>query len=406
MIGLKDSQDAGPPCAMHEPGLRVSLVLHRFSRGGTDRVAAHLARGFADRGMTVDLIVFTRSGEIDGVLTDLIGPGIAITYLGAGNGPRSLDLIRGLPGLVRRLRRERPGVVISTANNTAMIAAIACRMARLKGRLYIKTTNPIVSSRHTGLPRLTRRLSYRVIFGWTDGVWTLSGHESEEMVAAFPRFSGLFRDVINPYVTQAMLAPPIEPSAGSCERTIISIGRLTGQKRLDRLIAAFAEVRTPGARLQILGEGEDRAALTAQIERLGVSDRVTMPGYVPHVAAALRAADLLVLTSDYEGLPAVLLEAMGANLPVIATACFPGARAILERAEGCAIIEDTAPASLARQIEAHLAMPRPTSLHAIAEQYSIENGVQSHIAALTSFIQGPPLTVRATPPGTGRTGGP
>lgn len=368
---------------MADGSLRVSLVLHKFSRGGSDRVAAYLARGFANRGMTVSMIVVTRSGEIDGVLAELVGSDIPIAYLGNWRGPRALDLIRGLPGLVRQLRRERPDVVISTANNTALVTAVAHRLARLSGRLYLKTTNPIASSRHTGLARRIRRLSYRWIFGWTDGVWTLSAAERDEMIAAFPASPRLFRDVANPYVTPAMLAHPVEPSPASPGKTIICVARLTAQKRLDRLIAAFAQVRIPDARLLILGEGEDRATLSAQIAALHLSDRVAMPGYVPQVAAALHAADLFVLTSDYEGLPAVILEAMGADLPVLSTDCFPGARAMLDQTEGCGIIDDPAPMALARQIERHLAMPRPTGLRAIAERYSIENGVLSHISAMT-----------------------
>ena len=122
--------------------------------------------------------------------------------------------------------------------------------------------------------------------------------------------------------------------------------------------------------------------LEGHIARLGLGDRIAMPGYVDDVAAALHAADLFVLPSDYEGLPAVVLEAMAANCPVLTTDCFPAARSLMARGEGCAIIERTDPVSLAALIDAHLGQPRPASLRAIAETYSIAGGIASHAAAL------------------------
>lgn len=364
------------------PIRRVSLVLHSFSRGGSDRVAAYLARGFAERGMDVDLLVFARGGEVEGVLAGLVGDDIPIRYLRRATGSRALDLALGLPALVRRLRADPPDALISTANNTALATALAHRLAGLRGRLFLKTTNPIASSRHRGVARAVRRWSYRLIFRRTTAVWTLSPQESEEMRNAFPAFAPLFRDVANPYVTPAMLARPAASGPAALGPTVIAIARLTAQKRLDRLIAAFAQLRRPDARLLILGEGEDRAALEAQARELGLEGRVSMPGYVTDVAAALHAADLFVLPSDYEGLPAAVLEAMAANCPVLCTDCFPVARALLEGADGCGIIEPTDPSSLAALIDDHLDRPRPAHLRALAERFSIAAGVASHVEAM------------------------
>ena len=372
-----------------EPGTRarprVSLVLHKFSRGGSDRVAAYLANGFRAAGMEVELTVLCRGGEVEDHLLDLVDD-IPVVYLGRASGSRAWDLVRTFPALVRHLRRLAPAAVVSTANNTALASAFALKAASLrKARLLLKTTNPIASSRHRGFLKALRRWSYALIFRWTDQVWTLSADESEEMRQAFPRFAAIFRDVHNPYVTSAMLAPATAATPGS-GKIVISIARLTEQKRLDRLLAAFAKVQDKNARLLILGEGEDRAALERQVAELQLEDRVSMPGYVPDVAAALHQADLFVLTSDYEGLPAAVLEAMAANCPVLCTDCFPAARTLLSKADGCAIIEEVSPAPLARQIEAALQQPRPTGLRAIAELYSIENGVRSHVEALQDAL--------------------
>ena len=366
--------------------IRVSFILHKFSRGGSDRVAAYLARGFAKAGMDVDLTVFTKGGEVEDILLELTGDDVPVTYLAGSRGARAFDLLFGLVPLARRLRAEAPEMIISTANNTALATAFAVRLAGLRGsKLILKTTNPIATSRHAGLARRFRLWTYRLIFRWTHAVWTLSADESEEMRVEFPDFVALFSDVANPYVTDTMLLPPaaIEAKHG---KTIVSIARLTEQKRLDRLIAGFAHVHLPGTRLIILGEGEDRFALEAQVATLGLEDRVSMPGYVNDVAAVLRGADLFVLTSDYEGLPAAILEAMAANCPVLSTDCFPAARTLLGAIEGGGIIDNIEPEALGSLMERFLRQPRPSGLRSIAEHYSIANGVASHLAALGKVI--------------------
>ncbi len=365
------------------------MVIHSFDRGGSGRVAGYLARGFADRGMAVDLIVFRAGGEVEQEATALAGHRVSIHYLGTRSRWRALDLVLGLPRLVRRLRELRPDMVLAAANNVAVVTALAGRMmGPSRVSTVIKTTNPIASSRHRGPVRLLRRWGYRLAFRWVDAVWTLSPDETREMKEAFPRQATLFRDVRNPYVTPAMLAGTGGPPERTAGKTVIAVARLERQKRLERLVSAFAHVRRPDAALRLLGEGDERPMLEVLVAELGLQARVSLAGHVKDVAPALHAADLLVLTSDYEGLPAAVLEAMAANCPVIATDCFPAARSLLLGSEGCAIIEDTAPTALARQIDAHLARPRPTGLRSVAERFSIANGVRSHAEALDALLRG------------------
>lgn len=372
--------------------LRVSFVIHNFDRGGSGRVVGHLARGFAARGMTVGIIAVSSGGPAEREVEAIAGPKVSIEYLGTSCGVRSLDLMVGLPRLVRKLREARPDIIIGAANNVAFALAAAVRLAGLENtRCYLKTTNPIASSRHRGLVRAIRRLAYSATFALADEVWTLSPDEADEMIAAFPRHRDRFRAVANPYVTPAMLAEPaVAPPPAAGRKRVAAVARLDRQKRLERLIAAFARVRHPNAELLILGEGDERASLERLVAELGLGERVAMPGHVADVAARLRQSDLLVMTSDYEGLPAAVLEAMAVDCPVLSTDCFPAARSLLGNAEGCGIITDHSPGPLALQIDACLARSRPTRLRHIAESFSIENGVASHIAAIVDDLSGNP----------------
>jgi len=240
-----------------------------------------------------------------------------------------------------------------------------------------------------------RRWGYAQAFRRTDAVWTLSAEEAAEMRAAFPGFAALFHPVINPYVTPEMLRPPRALARRPAGRTVVTVARLTAQKRLERLISAFARLERPDVRLRILGEGEARPRLQALIDRSGLSERAVLAGYRPDVAAELHAADLFVLPSDYEGLPAAVLEAMAADCPVLSTPCFPSARSLVGGAEGCAIIERADPDSLAAQMAERLDAPRPVGLHSVAERYSVASGVASHLEALQLSLASAPTAARA-----------
>ena len=367
----------------------VVFTLHELGQGGTDRVCAHLARGFADAGFAVELIVLFGGAPTTATMLSLIGDGVTVRALNEGRGSRNFDRLIVLPRLVARLRASAPDVVMSTGNNMNWATALAFQLARLgTARLVLKTTNPVIRAKDGPLRRAYRRMRYAHAFALADAVLTLCDHEAERLAGAFPRSAARFRPVINPYVTPTMIAPCPEPVG---ERdTILAIGRLAPQKRFDLLIRAFAETRAPGARLVILGEGPERSSLEALARELRLEGRVTMPGYVPDVGPWLRRARLFALSSHYEGLPAVVLEAMASGCPVVATDCFLSARTLVGGAEGCAVVAEATPAALARAIDDCWSNAPATTLRAVAERYSVGEGVRSHVRAVRDLLHAAP----------------
>jgi glycosyltransferase involved in cell wall biosynthesis len=109
------------------------------------------------------------------------------------------------------------------------------------------------------------------------------------------------------------------------------MGRLVPQKDFATLLRAFALVRADRpARLVILGEGPERDRLMLLARELGIENDVLLPGFVTNPFAWVGRASLFVLSSAWEGLPTVLVEALACGTPVIATDCPHGPRAILE----------------------------------------------------------------------------
>jgi glycosyltransferase involved in cell wall biosynthesis len=106
---------------------------------------------------------------------------------------------------------------------------------------------------------------------------------------------------------------------GDDEFLVGTVAGLRAVKNLPRLVRAFAAAAPAGARLAIIGEGPERAAILAQAERSGVADRLTMPGFLATPMRFLGQFDLFALTSDSEQFPISLIEAMACALPVVAT---------------------------------------------------------------------------------------
>jgi glycosyltransferase involved in cell wall biosynthesis len=156
-----------------------------------------------------------------------------------------------------------------------------------------------------------------------------------------------------------LMAEPISPAfdrtrEGKGDRVdLVSIGRLDYQKGFDLLIRAIAICDDPRLHLTILGDGPLRGELEALAASLDVAGQVCMPGFQRNPYPFLHQADALVLSSRYEGLPNVVLEAMACGTPVIATPAPGGIFELLDGREGCVIAAELTAESLAVAIRAY-----------------------------------------------------
>ena len=359
----------------------ITLVAYATDQGGTTRVLRHLAGGFAQAGHRVTVLYCTSAG----LAPDCAGapePGVETHALTDRRpGGRALGQILTFAAYRRWLRDHRPDIVLATGNNISWFAALGVLTSRQRPRCYIKTTNPIIRQSDGLLSGWLRRVIYGLVFRRTDGVLTLSDAETAVLQGQFPDARNRFRMVYNAYLTDAFAAPRRAPRGAGPVR-LLGAGRLAAQKRFDRLLRAFAALGPVDARLRIAGDGPDRETLAALAVELGVADRVEMIGYTQDMPAQMAAADLFVLSSDYEGLPAVAIEALASDLPIVSTDCFPCARGMLTDPPGCAVVERTTEA-LADALRTWIAAPpERADLRRFALPYSTANAVASHLAAM------------------------
>ncbi len=145
------------------------------------------------------------------------------------------------------------------------------------------------------------------------------------------------------------LPPGFRPRSLLDEPLVVAAGRLAGEKQYPQLVEAFALVadRLPGWRLRIYGEGPGRFEIMQAVRRLGLWDRVEVPGSTTDLAAEWARASISALTSRSEGFPLVLQEAMAAGVPVVSYDCPSGPRAIIDdEVDGLLVAQDS-PADLA-----------------------------------------------------------
>jgi len=367
----------------------VAILFGRFGTGGVERVGCLLQNGFAERGLHTEVLVANRSGQ----LADQFGKKARVVELASSLrfAGRSLSLLLSLPRLVRHLRRTRPRILLSPGNHTNLVAALAHRLGGGDTRLVLKITNPILSARHGAARRWIRRRCYDWAFGRAAQVLVLSRHAERQIGHGWPAAASKVRFVHNPYVDlpAANEADPAPPVSRTSAPLILSVGRLTAQKNHALLLRALARVAHLPWRLMLLGEGPLEARLRALAEELHVAGRVEFAGFVANPAPFYGEAHVLALSSDWEDLPAVVLEALAAGVPVVATACSGGLVDVMRAARNGRLTQPGDVDAFADALQQLLAEPFARKPFLGAHDYSVENGIDDHLAALQPLLASP-----------------
>lgn len=327
---------------------RIAFLLPDLSGGGAERVALTLIEALIGRGHEVDLVLCQKRGP----LLSMIPAGVRIVDLGAKR------MRHVLPPLVRYLRSARPQALQASMWPITVIAIAAGWVAR-SGTRVVVSEHSAISQAYAEKGRLHRvalSTSIRRLFPRAAGRVAVSQGVRDELASM-----GVDRQsievILNP-IAPVVLSGSERYDWPGVGRRILSVGNLVPAKNQALLLRAFAlvakEVETS---LVICGEGELRTDLEVLAHQLGVGDKVFLPGFVTALAPVYAAADLFVLSSDREGYGLVLVEAMRAGLPVVATDCAHGPAEVLGGGEFGTLVPTGAVRPLADAILAALADP-------------------------------------------------
>jgi glycosyltransferase involved in cell wall biosynthesis len=288
----------------------ILLFIEGLSGGGVERIALRLAAGWiaADRRVTI------LTGDRAGPLAAEIPAGARLVDLGT---PHYGALMLAT---VRAIGRIAPDIVFCPGNYyTAIAAAARLALGRRCPPIIAKISNGFARADFIAPAQAGYRAWLRLHPRFIDRFVALSDGLRDEAIAIAGIAPARIVTIANP------AAPPPPLTHGPRAPLILAVGRLVAQKRFERLIEAFAHLpRGLGARLVLLGEGPERARLTAAAVRAGVAGRVHLPGHVADPLPWMARARVVALSSDYEGLPNVLAEALAVGTPVVTTACSAG----------------------------------------------------------------------------------
>ena len=388
-------------------GGRIAVVLASLGPGGAERIMVRLAGLLARRGFAVDVVV--PAPQPDSMKAG-VPKGVSLVELDGGHYFESLRLfhrifktknILMLPwafvvffwklfastrSLTRYIRRRRPGLLLTAHYNAMTLAAnfLAGRPSRV-----VVTEHTLLSEhlrRQVAPVRVCFSTMCRLFYPKAERVVGVSSAVAADLAAHFHVPASRVGHIYNPVVGSALERKAEE----ACHHpwltdktipTLISVARLSPEKDFDTLLEAFSLLRrTTPVRLLVLGDGPDRVRLERRAAELKVETDVDWMGMIANPLPFVRDADALVLSTFYEGLPTVLIEALYVGTTPVATDAPGGIREILEDGRyGYIVPVRDAPALSEGMLEAlHQPMPK-RMLQERAEVFSEKRAIDAYL---------------------------
>jgi glycosyltransferase involved in cell wall biosynthesis len=301
---------------------RLLMVADTLAGGGAERVILDLVNAAEGR---LDVEIVLAVSQKKGPLRDAFPAATKIYEYGAF---RSAHNVFSNARRLRQICRDEKIDAILSHMTTV-------NKAVLRAKLIAPSLPSVYVVEHTEIARQlfdipsawkrrTRPLDFRLLYPRAAGIITVSSgirDELQQLCGIDPRLSTTILNPVDRSRGQVTALDAVQ--AGPHGKVVISVGRLDSVKNFPALLRAFASTviarQHRDDRLVILGEGHQRAKLRALAADLGIDDLFHLPGFSEDVYGHLRAADLFVSTSFYEGLGNATLEAIAAGLPCIST---------------------------------------------------------------------------------------
>lgn len=369
----------------------ISLFIPNLDGGGAERVMLHLAAGFANRGINVDLVVARAAGAYLSKVPD----NVRLVNLDA----RSPVFLFKTLTLKRYLQQEQPAFLISTLDIFSS-ATWAKRLAGATTRVVMCVQTNLsqqFQDRHT---RLIQTLKWSVVqhfYPLADAIVTASEGVARDLEQhtqiPMQQMTVIHNPVVTPDFTQKAQEEIAHPwfEAGQ-PPVLLGVGRIVKQKSFATLVQAFARVRQHHpARLMILGdidprEPEIKPELEALIQKFGLQDDVLFLGFVENPYAYMAKANVFVLSSIYEGFGNVVAEAIATGTPVVSTDCESGPAEILNKGQYGELVPVGDYEAMANAIVATLKQPTDSQvLKARSQAFTIDCIVHQYLDVLNGL---------------------
>ena len=333
-----------------------------------------LAAGMAAEGISVELLLIQQKGEY----LDDVPNTIPVHCLD------SKSVTSALLPLARYICKRKPSSILAALTHVNVVAILSARLARFKGPVIVSERNH-VSSKARDAKGLRDRLSYklvRYVYPLATKVVAVSKGVAADLKAFSKLSDALVTYIYNPVFDQNLARLTRERPSHAWLRdhivpVVVAFGRLHPQKDFPMLIRAFDIARSRvSARLIIFGEGQERASLQALIDQSTYPGDIDLAGFTGRPLAEMAAADLLALSSRWEGFPNVLVEGLASGLRIVATNCPSGPEEILDGGRyGCLVPVGDAEAMANGIVQSVLTPPDREAFQKRAAVVSVQTAV-------------------------------
>lgn len=398
---------------------RIAVLLPSLAGGGAERSMLNLVGAFLRQGRDVDLLLFRREGAYlnsvpDGTRVVELPAGSALhgRWLAARADPSGIGALlrpvlfprktdgdlRHIASLACYLREQPPDVLLSAMTYTNLVA--------LWARDLVQATVPVVITERISLSHHIESKSAKNAWRWryllpavshayrsADGICVVSNSVAEDLAANTQLERSAIRTLYNPVVDdklREMAAEPLDHPwfAPGAPPVVLGVGRLIPQKDFPTLLRAFALLSTKyRARLVILGEGRLRGELEELARELGISSHFDLPGFAENPYRYMSRAGVFALSSIYEGLPGVLIQALACACPVVSTDCPGGSAEILAGGQVGRLVPMRDAAALADAL--HTTLQEPPPAEALAERaarFSVQHTSAEYLGYLDEIV--------------------
>ena len=359
----------------------IAIFIRYLPMGGVQKIAVRLANEFVKRGHTVDLVL----AKGKGALADEVHPEVKMVDLNKNR------VWLALPALGKYLLRRRPQALLSLGFSANVLSSVLNVLIPHDFGVFISVrsnTSRLAKNDKMWYSRWVPSIT-RVFYPLADKIIAVSEGVLEDLSSISPRAGRRGCVIYNPVFNSEVLRKAEEPVSHPWFEEkdvpiILGVGRLTPQKNFDLLLRAFKRVRREKeARLIVLGDGNQRENLEARIEALDLGGRVDLHGFVDNPYPFMRRASLLVLSSDYEGLPSVPIQALACGCPVVTTDCPSGPREILDDGTWGRLVPVGDEEALAEAITESLNETHdPEYLRQRAMDFSVDKAVDNYLDTL------------------------
>jgi glycosyltransferase involved in cell wall biosynthesis len=313
---------------------KLIICIPSLRLGGAAKIALNLCEYFSENNTHVTVIL-TGSTESEQVFKD-IPAGVDVIAFPKRHSNRILNLVSKILWISSFFKKIKPDAILAVRHDATVPSSLAWRLSSRPGRFFIREINPIALTLHRN-PMMVKMIQSAyssatgIIANSKDVLASLEGKKwvSEEKMYA----------IDNPVLTRTFYAKVADAVADPWLENadipfIITIGRLQKMKAHETLIKAFKIVKKKvNCRLMIIGEGEEHDNLQKLIDSLELTSSVRLTGGMENPYPYLKAAEVFVLTSVYEGFGNVLVEALSLGKKIVATKCVGGPAYILNHGE-------------------------------------------------------------------------